>query len=143
MKNIAIAFILCASLAACSGSQSTTQAKAEAAAAEQVKETPAYKLAVVEAGEALDPADPRVGKTASVLFDAAQFFNTSEKEISNIAYYHAKSLREKGIAASANDLMLAGMQAFPKKDSPFGKPTLEWFNFFGSMYQVSVLHPQS
>lgn len=137
MKNQMIVLLLCAAFAGCSESPSVAQSTAEAAALAEVKQTSAYSLAVAEAGKELDPSDPLIKQTALILFDAAKFFNTTEKEMANVAYYQAKEIRKRGVATSANALMLAGMKAFPQ-NSPVGKPSLQSFNLFGAMYQTSL-----
>jgi hypothetical protein len=138
MKKYALIFLLCAVIVGCDKSGDVSTSAENAALAQQIKETPAYALAVVEAGEELSPLDPRVKETAQILFDAAKFFNTTEKEISNIAYYHAKEARKRGINITANDLLASGMKAFPP-NSPFPEPrSIAQFNLFSAMAQVTA-----
>lgn len=137
MKFFILLILLALSACGEKPSSSIESKSASVAALEEVKQTPAYALAVAEAGKELDPLDPRVERTALILFDAAKFFNTTEKEVSNVAYYHAKAARAHGAQVTANEILLAGMKAFPP-DSPKGKPDLKSFNFFGAMYQASA-----
>jgi PBP1b-binding outer membrane lipoprotein LpoB len=137
MKTYAILLILCAVLDGCSGSQNVSQSKSEAAALTELKQTSAYALAVAEAGKELDPSDPLIKQTALILFDAAKFFNTTEKDIANVAYYHAKKMRERGIDTNATALMKAGMKSIAQSGSSTDKPSLQTFNLFGAMIQTA------
>jgi hypothetical protein len=101
---------------------------------ERVLNSPAYALAVAEAGEKLTPFDPRVSNIQSALRVAATHFHASETEISNVAYFHAKDAREKGVEVHAVDILLGAPKAF-KKNGPFGKPTLQTFNLYAAVYQ--------
>ena len=131
MKIFAMALLLCLSIVGCGKSDNLKQAQ------EELMKTPAYELAVAEAGVALDPADPRVQETALLLFDASKFFGATERDIANVAYRHAKSSRQLGMNVSANDLIRAGLKAhYP--NTPMGMPTLESFNFYAATSPLMV-----
>jgi uncharacterized lipoprotein NlpE involved in copper resistance len=136
MKAYIAVFLVMFVLAGCNNAGTDPSSKLSAIA-EEVRETTAYKIAAIEAGKELAPDDRAVIDTAAALYKAAQYFNTTEKEIGNVAYSHAKAARAAGANVTVKDLLLAGMKAFPP-GSPVGMPTLDTFNSFGATYQIHV-----
>lgn len=132
MKSALLILIMTAALTGCDNSAAPRERNKEVAAAEaEVKATSAYALVVAESGKEVDPSDPRVKQTALILFDASKHFNATEKEVANIAYYHAQKLRGQGVAVSATDLMIASMKA-----SPAGVGSnIQTLNAYGATYQ--------
>jgi len=139
MRKIILVALL-VTLSACGNSEHNARAKGTAAALAELKATSAYGLVVAESGKEVDPSDPIVKHTALVLFDASKFFEATEKDIANVAYYHAKQARANGINVNAVALMEAGMKAFKEPNQSLGAPSLKSFNLFGTWYQVQAIN---